>query len=204
MSRFTGPRVKVLRALGVDLPGLSRKSREARPYPPGQHGQARRRKLSDFGRQLQEKQKLRMNYGLGERQFRRLVTEARASKMAAGEKILQLLESRLDNVVFRAGYAPTIPAARQLVTHGHFLVNGRRVDIASYRVSQGDVIQPRGRSLNLKPIEESLLAPVLARPDWIEFNDEKRITRIAALPPADTVPFEIDVQLVIEYYAKRL
>lgn len=204
MSRFTGPRVKVLRALGIDLPGLSRKSREARPYPPGQHGQGRRRKLSDYGRQLQEKQKLRMNYGLGERQFRRLVTEARASKMAAGEKILQLLESRLDNVVFRAGYASTIPAARQLVTHGHFLVNGRRVDIASYRISAGDVIQPRARSLNLKPIEESLLAPSLARPEWIEFHADKRITRIGALPTAETVPFEIDVQLVIEYYAKRL
>lgn len=204
MARHTGPRVKIMRALGADLPGLSRKTRERRPYPPGQHGQGRRRKLSDYGRQLQEKQKLRYNYGLGERQFRRIVVEARASRMAAGEKILQLLESRLDNVVFRAGYASTIPAARQLVTHGHFLVNGRRVDIASYRVSEGDVIQPRSRSLNLKPIEESLAAPSLARPDWLEFNADKRITRVAALPPASTVPFEVDVQLVIEYYSQRL
>lgn len=204
MARHTGPRVKIMRALGADLPGLSRKTRERRPYPPGQHGQGRRRKLSDYGRQLQEKQKLRYNYGLGERQFRRIVVEARASRMAAGEKILQLLESRLDNVVFRAGYASTIPAARQLVTHGHFLVNGRRVDIASYRVNEGDVIQPRSRSLNLKPIEESLAAPSLARPDWLEFNADKRITRVAALPPASTVPFEVDVQLVIEYYSQRL
>src|SRR5690554_1411049 len=204
MARHTGPRVKIMRALGADLPGLSRKTRERRPYPPGQHGQGRRRKLSDYGRQLQEKQKLRYNYGLGERQFRRIVVEARASRMAAGQRILQLLESRLDNVVFRAGYASTIPAARQLVTHGHFLVNGRRVDIASYRVSEGDVIQPRSRSLNLKPIEESLAAPSLARPDWLEFNADKRITRVAALPPASTVPFEVDVQLVIEYYSQRL
>ena len=204
MARHTGPRVKVMRALGVDLPGLSRKTRERRPYPPGQHGQSRRRKLSDYGRQLQEKQKLRMNYGVGERQFRRIVREARASRMPAGQRILQLLESRLDNVVFRAGYAPTIPAARQLVAHGHFLVNGRRVDVASFRVSEDDVIQPRSRSLNLKPIEESLAAPALARPDWIEFIEDKRITRIAALPPADTVPFEVDVQLVIEYYSTRL
>lgn len=204
MARHTGPRVKIMRALGVDLPGLSRKTRERRPYPPGQHGQSRRRKLSDYGRQLQEKQKLRMNYGLGERQFRRLVTEARASRMAAGDKILELLERRLDNVVFRAGFAPTIPAARQLVTHGHFLVNGRRVDIASYRVSEGDVIQPRSRSLKIQPIEESLAAPSLARPDWMEFNDDKRLARVTALPPADSVPFEVDVQLVIEYYAKRL
>lgn len=204
MSRYTGPRVKVLRALGVDLPGLSRKTRERRPYPPGQHGQNRRRKLSDYGRQLQEKQKLRYNYGLGERQLRRLVTESRASKMAAGEKLLQLLESRLDNVVFRAGFAPTIPAARQLVTHGHFLVNGRRVDIASYRVQAGDVIQPRQRSINLKAIEDSLATPVLARPDFLDFHDDKRLVRIAALPTAEHVPFEMDVQLVIEYYAKRL
>lgn len=204
MARHTGPRVKIMRALGADLPGLSSKTRERRPYPPGQHGQGRRRKLSDYGRQLQEKQKLRYNYGLGERQFRRIVVEARASRMAAGEKILQLLESRLDNVVFRAGYAQTIPAARQLVTHGHFLVNGRRVDIASFRVSEGDVIQPRSRSLNIKPIEESLAAPSLARPDWIEFIADKRITRVTALPPASTVPFEVDVQLVIEYYSQRL
>lgn len=204
MARYTGPRVKKMRSLGVDLPGLSRKTRERRPYPPGQHGQGRRRKLSDYGMQLQEKQKLRLNYGVGERQFRRIIKEARASRMAAGQKILELLERRLDNVIFRAGYAPTIPAARQLVTHGHFLVNGRRVDIASYRVEEGDVIQPRSRSYNLAPIEESLAAPTLSRPDWIEYADDKRITRIAALPEADSVPFEVDISLVIEYYAQRL
>lgn len=204
MARYTGPRVKKLRSLGVDLPGLSRKTRERRPYPPGQHGQGRRRRLSDYGMQLQEKQKLRLNYGVGERQFRRIIKEARASRMAAGDKILQLLERRLDNVIFRAGYAATIPAARQLVTHGHFLVNGRRVDIASYRVSEGDVIQPRSRSYNLAPIEESLAALTLARPDWLEYTDDKRITRIAALPGPEAVPFEVEIQLVIEYYAQRL
>ncbi len=204
MARYTGPRVKKLRQLDVDLPGLSRKTRERRPYPPGQHGQGRRRKLSDYGMQLREKQKLRLNYGVGERQFRTIVTEARASRTATGDKILELLERRLDNVIFRAGYAPTIPAARQLVTHGHFLVNGRRLNVASYRVNEGDVIQPRSRSFNLAPIEESLAAPTLARPDWIEYNDEKRIARVGALPEADTVPFEIDIQLVIEYYAQRL
>ena len=204
MSRYTGPRVKIMRALGVDLPGLSRKSQERRPYPPGQHGQNRRRKQSDFGRQLQEKQKLRLNYGLSERQFRRLVVEARASKMAAGEKLLQLLERRLDNAVFRAGLAPTIPAARQLVTHGHILVNGRRVDIASYRVNPGDIIQPRQRSIGLAAIVESLQSLSLSRPDWIEFTDDKRLARVTAMPTPASVPFEVDVQLVIEYYAKRL
>ena len=143
MSRYTGPRVKVMRALGVDLPGLSRKSIERRPYPPGEHGKAHRRKESVYGIQLKEKQKLKMNYGLTERQMRRLVKKARSSKLATGTRMLQLLESRLDNVVFRAGFAATIPSARQLVNHGHFMVNGRRVDIASYQVRSGDVLSFR-------------------------------------------------------------
>ena len=140
MARYKGPRVKKLRALGVDLPGLSRKSRERRPYPPGQHGNVGHKKTTEYGRRLMEKQKLRFNYNVSERQLRRLVKEARSSKTATGQKLLELLESRLDNVVFRAGFAPTIPAARQLTGHGHVTVNGKRVDIASYRVKQGDVI----------------------------------------------------------------
>ena len=128
MSRYTGPRVKRMRALGIDLPGLSRKSMWNRPYPPGVHGpkSARRRKMSDFKKQLLEKQKLRFNYGLNEGQFRRLYREAVHSKDPSGDKLVELLERRLDNFVFRAGFAPTIPAARQLVCHGHFLVNGSR------------------------------------------------------------------------------
>jgi len=204
MSRYTGPRVKKMRALGVDLPGLSRKSIERRPYRPGEHGQARRRKMSDFGKQLQEKQKLRLNYGLSEKQFRRLVAEARASKDATGQKLLELLERRLDNVVFRAGLAPTIPAARQLVAHGHLTVNGRRTDIPSFRVREGDVIRPREKSLNLQSIAESLGEMSLIRPEWMEFDDKKRTTRIGMLPTASSVPFPVDVQLVVEYYSKRM
>jgi small subunit ribosomal protein S4 len=193
-----------MRALGVDLPGLSRKSIERRPYRPGEHGQARRRKMSDFGKQLQEKQKLRLNYGLSEKQFRRLVAEARGSKDATGQKLLELLERRLDNVVFRAGLAPTIPAARQLVAHGHITVNGRRTDIPSFRVRAGDVIRPREKSLNQQSVVESLGEMSLIRPDWIEFDDKKRTTRVAAMPTADSVPFPVDVQLVVEYYSKRM
>lgn len=204
MSRYTGPRVKKMRALGVDLPGLSRKSIERRPYAPGQHGQNRRRKVSDFGRQLAEKQKLRLNYGVSERQFRRIVTEARSAKLATGQKILELLERRLDNVVFRAGLAPTIPAARQLVNHGHITVNGRRVDIASYRVSAGDVIRPRERSLKLASISDSLSELSIARPDWMEWDANKMLARVTSVPTAASVPFPIDVQLVVEYYSKRL
>ena len=149
MSRYRGPRVKLMRALGLNLPGLSRKSIERRPYPPGAHGGDRRRKESDYGRQLKEKQKLRFNYGLGERQLRRLVIDARRSKTETGKKLLELLESRLDNVVFRGGLASTIPAARQLVNHAHVLVNGQKVDIPSFRVKVGDVITVRERSRKL-------------------------------------------------------
>lgn len=204
MSRFTGPRVKRMRALGVDLPGLSRKSIERRPYRPGQHGQARRRKMSDFGRQLLEKQKLRYNYGVSERQFRRLMAEARASKLAAGEKLLELLERRLDNVVFRAGFAPTIPAARQLVNHGHITVNGRRVDIASYRVNVNDVIRPRKKSLQLACITSSLEELSLTRPEWMQFDANTLVCHVKSLPTSDSVPMPIDVQLVVEYYSKRM
>ncbi|MFT6397649.1 MAG: small subunit ribosomal protein S4 [Bradymonadia bacterium] len=193
-----------MRALGVDLPGLSRKSIERRPYPPGQHGQARRRKISDFGRQLKEKQKLRLNYGVSEKQMRRYVKQARASKLAAGQKLLELLERRLDNAVFRAGLAPTIPAARQLINHGHMSVNGRRVNIASYQLGEGDVIRPRDKSLKLSCIETSLAELSLSRPDWIEFDSKKMTSRVKSPPNADSVPFPIDVQLVIEYYSSRM
>ena len=204
MSRYTGPRLRVMRALSVELPGLSRKSTERRPYPPGDHGGKRRRQDSVFGTQLKEKQKLKMNYGLTERQMRRLVREARKSKTAAGVRLLELLESRLDNVVFRAGFAPTIPAARQLVTHGHFLLNGRKTDIPSARVKSGDVIQLRERSLKLTIIEDSLGQPALVLPDWISLKADARTATVSSTPDSESVPFPIDVQQVIEYYNARL
>jgi small subunit ribosomal protein S4 len=206
MSRYTGPRVKRMRALGIDLPGLSRKSMWDRPYPPGVHGpkSARRRKMSDFKKQLLEKQKLRFNYGLNEGQFMRLYREAVHSKEPSGDKLLELLERRLDNTVFRAGFAPTIPAARQLVCHGHFLVNGRRLDIPSYRVREGDVISLRERSQNLAAVDAALEDVRLARPDWIEFDEAKKTATIKSLPKVDSVPFPLEIDLVIEYYSKRL
>ena len=206
MSRYTGPRVKRMRALGIDLPGLSRKSMWDRPYPPGVHGpkSARRRKMSDFKKQLLEKQKLRFNYGLNEGQFRRLYHEAVHSKEPSGDKLLELLERRLDNTVFRAGFAPTIPAARQLVCHGHFLVNGKRLDIPSYRVREGEVISLRERSQNLAAVEASLGDVRLARPDWIEFDEGNKTATVKELPKVDSVPFPLEIDLVIEYYSKRL
>lgn len=205
MARYTGPRLKKMRALGVDLPGLSRKSIERRPYPPGVHGpKATRRKLSDFARQLMEKQKLRLNYGVTERHLRRMMVEARRSKLATGEKLLELLERRLDNIVFRAGFAPTIPAARQVVNHGHVLVNGKRVDIASYRVRPGDEVSLRERSKNLAIIVEALGSHSPMRPDWIEVQADKRKAIVRDIPTGDTVPFAVEIQLVVEYYSKRM
>ena len=193
-----------MRALGVDLPGLSRKNTERRPYPPGEHGGRTRRRESVYGVQLKEKQKLRFNYGISERQFRRLIKKARSSKTETGLKLLELLERRLDNVVFRAGFAPTIPAARQLVNHGHFTLNGKKVDIASISVSEGDVIAIRERSKSLKVIEAALEQPSLSVPEWLSYDGETRVAKITSLPTRDSVPFPIDVQLVVEYYARRI
>lgn len=205
MSRYTGPRVKKMRALGVDLPGLSRKTMWDRAYPPGDHGpkNARRRKESDFKKQLLEKQKLRFNYGLTERQFRKLFVEAKREKGSTPDKLLEFLERRLDNVVFRAGFAPTIPAARQLVRHRHILVNGKRVDIPSFRVQVGDEIAIKEKSREKAYIVESLSKPSLNRPDWMRLEDDK-VCKIAELPAAESVPFPVEMNLVVEYYSKRL
>ena len=204
MSRYTGPKVKKLRAFGVDLPGLSRKSQRDRPYIPGEHGQSFRRKPSPYGERLIEKQKVRFNYGMSEKQMRRLMSEARQSQMAAGDKLMELLERRLDNVVFRAGFAPTIPAARQLVNHGHFTVNGKKVNIPSYRVDTGDVIAPRQKSMNLECIEVSLENPPLSSTDWIGLDADKKTASVNSLPTIEAVPFPLDIQLVVEYYSRLL
>ncbi|MCB5205640.1 30S ribosomal protein S4 [Methylovorus mays] len=205
MSRFTGPRLKVMRALGVDLPGLSRKSIEQRPTPPGQHGaKAVRRKKSDFGIKLMEKQKLRFNYGLSERQLRRLMVDARRGKAPTGETLLQLLERRLDNVVFRAGFAPTIAAARQLVSHRHLQLNGKVVSIPSIRLRVGDEVSLKPASAQIPIVNETLKDMPLIRPEWLSWDETQRVARIAHLPAAEDVPFPVDVQQVVEYYANRL
>lgn len=205
MSRFTGPRLKIMRALGLDLPGLSRKSMESRPTPPGQHGaKATRRRKSDFGVKLQEKQKLRFNYGLTERQLRRLMIDARRGKAPTGETLLQLLERRLDNVAFRAGFAPTIAAARQLVSHRHLLLNGRSVNIPSMRLRAGDSITLKASSLQLPLVVETLKDLPLTRPEWLSWDEQQRTATIAHLPAAEDVPFPVDVQQVVEYYANRI
>ncbi|MBA3997931.1 MAG: 30S ribosomal protein S4 [Candidatus Accumulibacter sp.] len=203
MARHTGPRLKIVRALGVELPGLTRKSPGERDYPPGQHGQ-RLRKKSDFGIKLMEKQKLRFNYGVSEQQIRRLFREAKTAKAPTGNKLLELLERRLDNFVFRAGFAPTAVAARQLVSHRHVRLNGKAVSIASIRVRPGDTITLTEKGRGIPVVRESLAEPALARPEWIAFDEAQASATVARLPEASEVPFPIEVQHVVEYYAVRM
>jgi small subunit ribosomal protein S4 len=206
MSRYTGPRLKVMRALGIDLPGLARKSIEDRPHPPGQHGLKKLSgRKSEFGLQLMEKQKLRYNYGVTERQLRRVVLDAKKQKGATGDKIVELLERRLDNLVFRAGFAPTIPAARQLVSHGHIAVNGRRVTIPSIRVRAGDAFCPTETGKKIDLLRTSLETPALARPEWISLESNTQTARLTHLPGGhDAAPFPLDLQRIVEYYATRI
>ncbi len=205
MSRFIGPRLKVMRALGIDLPGLSRKTIEARPTPPGQHGnKASRKRRSDFGVKLLEKQKIRFNYGLTETQMRRLILDARKGKEPTGERLLQLLERRMDNVVFRAGFAPTVIAARQLVSHGHLMLNGKPANIPSIRLNVGDEITIKAKSKNIPMVVETVKQPSLERPEWLAWEADKQVAKVAHLPAISDVPFPVDVQLVVEYYANRV
>ncbi len=203
MSRYTGPRLKVMRALGTELPGLSRKPLGERNYPPGQHGQRTKRK-SGFGLQLIEKQKLRFNYGLTEKVIQRLFREAKRDRGPTGDKLLELLERRLDNFVFRAGFAPTAIAARQLVRHKHVLLNGRTVNIPSIRIKPGDRIQLAARSRNIPIVLESLAEPALTRPEWLTIDEPAFAATVTRTPSPDEVPFPVDVQQVVEYYAVRI
>ena len=203
MSRYTGPRLKLIRALGVELPGLTRKSMERRPYPPGQHGASRRRKPSVFGLQLKEKQKLRFNYGVSENVLRRVMKKAQRMKGETGLNLLGLLESRLDNVVFRSGFAPTIPAARQLIVHGHVRVNGKKVDRPSYVVKNGMEITPTEKGLKLPVVESTLENVPLKRPEWMNFDDGKKVCTVTEKPDHDSVPFPVEINMVVEYYSRR-
>lgn len=205
MSRYLGPRVRVMRALGTDLPGLSRKTTERRPYPPGQHGAnpKRRPKMSPFKQRLQEKQKLRYYYGLTERQFANTFRKASRTVGNSGEKLLELLESRLDNTVFRAGLARTIPAARQLVGHGHVTVNGQVVDRPAFQVKLGHVIGLRVRSKDLDTVASSIIEPVAKPPPWLDVAVEERSAKVVGAPTGESILIFIDVRLVVEYYAQR-
>jgi len=201
MSRYTGPRLRVVRRLG-DLPGLTRKNAR-RQYPPGQHGQSRR-KRSEYAIRLEEKQKLRYNYGISEKQLVRYVKKARRVGGSTGQVLLQLLEMRLDNTVFRLGLAPTIPSARQLVNHGHITVNGGVVDISSYQCRPGDVIAVRDRDKSRKIIEGNLANPGLANlPSHLEFDKNTYVGKVNGVIEREWVALNINELLVIEYYSRK-
>ncbi len=201
MSRYTGPSWKVSRRLGISLSGTG-KELARRPYAPGQHGQNNRRKLSEYGLQLREKQKLRMTYGLSERQFANLFVKAgKIREGKHGDNFMILLERRLDNVVYRLGLATTRRQARQLVNHGHITVDGKRVDIPSYEVKPGQVISLRERSKNLQVVKDALEA-VVGRAPFVSFDENKMEGTLVRLPEREELDANIDEALVVEYYNK--
>ena len=204
MARYRGPRVKVCRALGVALPGLTNKKIN-KQYPPGVHGASRRGKPSDYKIRLQEKQKLRFHYGVLEKQFRGYMTEAARRKGPTGENLISLLESRLDNLVWRLGFAPTIPAARQMVVHGHLTVNGRKVDRPSYQVNVGSTIQIGDKSRQTDWIRARLeLATSRVVPEYLENDLSTASGKVAQQPSVTDLPFDVDLQQVVEYYSQML
>ena len=201
MSRYRGPRLRIVRRLG-ELPGLTRKSAR-RAYAPGQHGQ-NRKKRSEYAIRLEEKQKLRMNYGLTEKQMLRYVRKARRVAGSTGQVLLQLLEMRLDNTVFRMGMAPTIPAARQLVNHGHVTVNGRVVNIASYQCRAGEEVAVRNREASKKLVEANLQYPGLANlPSHLEFDKTKLAGKVNSIIEREWVALQVNELLVVEYYSRQ-
>ncbi len=198
MARYTGPAYKKARRLNFSLLENGRELAR-RPYAPGMHGTDRRKKLSEYGIQLQEKQKVRLLYGLTEKQFRKVFERASKMKGVAGENLLKLLESRLDNLVYRMGLAKTRRGARQVVNHGHILVNGKKVNIPSYQVKPGDTISVKENSLNHKAIKESLEA-TLHRPAYVEFDEKKMSGTYVRLPDRSELNQEIDESLIVEFY----
>ncbi len=206
MSRYTGPRLRIARRLGsAELPGLFVPRELRRPYPPGQHGPTQRIKLSDYAIRLREKQKLRHHYGVGEKQFRRYMVKAKHKKGNTGENLLSMLESRLDNVVFRLGFTRTNRAARQLVGHGHITVNGQKVDIASYQVGVGDVVGVRESSKMRERVAAELAGPVsLPVPEYLEREDTALRGTMKSTPVTGDCPLNINEALVVELYALSL
>jgi small subunit ribosomal protein S4 len=203
MARYTGPRAKISRRFGVSLFGPS-KAVERRNFPPGQHGvRAGRKKKSEYSVALGEKQKLRFQYGVLEKQFRGYYQEAARRRGVTGVILLQLLETRLDNVVYRAGFANTRQAARQLVNHGHVLVNGRSVDIPSYQVKPGDVVKvaakPSSQQLATRMVDLTQASPVA---DWLTVDKDKLEAVIARVPERSDIDPLVNEQLIVELYSR--
>lgn len=201
MARYTGPKTKIARKFGEAIFGDD-KSFEKRNYPPGQHGNTRRRgKKSEYAIQLMEKQKTKYTYGILERQFRNMFKKANAAPGITGQVLLQMCESRLDNVVYRMGISPTRAGARQLVTHRHIIVNGEKVNIPSYQLKAGDVVAVREKSKSLGTITDSL-ANANNVYEWITWNSEKKEGTYVSVPERLQIPENINEQLIVELYSK--
>ncbi len=206
MTKRTAAKYKIDRRMGENIWGRAKSPLNKREYGPGQHGQRRKGKLSDFGTQLRAKQKLKGYYGdLTEKQFRRIYGEAERVKGDTGENLIGLLERRLDAVVYRAKFVPTIFAARQFVNHGHVEVNGKRVNIASYRVKEGDVIAIRERSRQLAIVLEAVALTERDVPDYLEVDHNKMTATFVRQPALGDVPYAVQMEpnLVVEFYAKN-
>ena len=201
MARYTGPKTKISRKFGEPLFGEDR-TLEKKNYPPGQHGNAKRRgKKSEYAIQLMEKQKAKYTYGILEKQFKNIYDKANSGKGITGELLLQLCESRLDNVVYRMGISKTRDGARQLVTHKHVTVNGSIVNIPSYTLKPGDTVSIREKSKSLKAIESSLIENS-SEYDWIKFNRERLEGEFVTIPEREQIPENIKEQLIVELYSK--
>ncbi|MEO2082583.1 MAG: 30S ribosomal protein S4 [Desulfurobacteriaceae bacterium] len=208
MGRYTGPKWRIARRLGVNIYVGEEKSQKGksildrRPYPPGQHGRSRR-KISYYGRQLMEKQKVKYYYGVREEQFRRFYEMAERMRGQTGENLLKLLESRLDNVVYRLGFGKSHRHARQLVVHGHILVNGKKVDRPSYLVKPGDVIEVKEKSRDIPQIKEGMeLAQRRGIPSWLELDAENFKGIVKAEPTREEIEIPIEEHLIVELYSK--
>ena len=200
MARYTGPNNKQARRVGFSILENG-KDIAKRPFGPGQHGQARKRKPSNYSVQLTEKQKVRFMYGISEKQFKKLVTESGKMKGVHGENLFILLESRLDNLVYRIGFANTRRGARQLVNHGHITVNGKKVDIPSYRVKPGDVISLKEQSMN-HPAVEIALNNVGKRVEFIKYDDKKKAATYVRYPERNELNADINEALIVEFYSR--
>lgn len=204
MSRYTGPRARVSRRLGTNIWGTKGETiaLDKRPYPPGEHGRSRRRgSVSEYLLQLQEKQKARFSYGLTERQFRNIFAEASRRQGVTGENMLRFLELRLDNVIYRTGWAATRPQARQFVGHGHVNVNGRRVDIPSYRLRKGDVVELRPAAQDFTVVQWNLDVLDRTPPAWLDRNEQFQVT-VCELPIREQIDIPVREQLIVELYSK--
>ncbi len=202
MARYRGPKSKIARKFGDPIFGTD-KYLEKKNYPPGQHGNSRRRKkVSEYGTQLKEKQKAKYTYGVLEKQFRNLFDKASSHKGVTGEVLLQLLESRLDNIVYRLGIAPTRAAARQLVTHKHVTVNGNVVNIPSSLVKAGDIVGVREKSKSLEAVVDSLASKRYLSSSWLEWDDTQMVGKFMNVPERSDIPEDIKEQLIVELYSK--